>query len=1119
MNVRRVAATLAGAIVVSIAPSAQAAAPVAPYRADDYGNGGFHDILPPGANGRANGLELAAFLTAGQRPPHSDDQRDMYANLVKATPGLSAADLGKFFKDSSFGVRQGDVESTIAPRDDVTIVRDKGFGVPHIYATTRAGALFGEGYAAATDRLFFIDVLRHLGRAELSSFAGGSPGNRAMDQEQWQVAPYTEADLQRQIDQGDDLYGADGVQGQEDVTNYVAGINQYISEARLDPTKMPGEYVAINRPQGPDDWKATDIIATASLVGGIFGKGGGHELEMAQFLQHMQDRFGAKVGRKLWYQMAAFDDPDAPTTVKQGSFPYQRPSAKPAKGSEVLPDAGSLKGEPTVVAGADSGASGAPSGAGTSTGVGPIDTVLGTAGGALPGNLPSGLPGGLVAVPKSNSNALVISAARSKSGHPIAVFGPQVGYFNPEILMEQDVHAPTIDARGAAFPGVNLYVQLGRGRDYAWSATSAGQDIIDTFVLPTCQDDMHYLFRGECLPVEVLERSNSWTPNAADQTPPGSQTLRALRTKLGIVRARGTVRGQPVLFTTLRSTYFHEVDSARGFSDFNDPNKVHDPKSFQAAASKIGYTFNWLYVDDKDTAYFNSGNNPVRPAGATGQLPMTEANTWKGYNADLNTAQYTPPAQHPQVVDQDWMTSWNNRQAAGYAGADTNLFSSVYRSQMLDQEISARLTGGRKLTLPGLVDAMEEAGSTDLRGEQVLPWALKVLGTPKDPALRSAVATLRSWVANGAHRRDKNGDGTYDQADAVRIMDAWWPLWLKAQFEPVLGKTLFETLPHQQDNAPNNHGDHLGSAYQEGWYGYAKKDLETLLHVKVAQPYAKAFCGKGNLKKCRRALSSSLAAAIKVPAAQLYSGDATCQKAKRDGDQTCWDAVSFRPLGGVTQPLIPWINRPTYQQTVEITGHRLSNPAPRRGGGGAGGPGGSGSDEQLGPQPGDQRDQRDRGQEAGEDARGRVDPAARAPALLGGQQVGLQQHVPRGVDPRARDEHVARPGGQHVGDVEAAGAAQHRRDALLEQQALDELGLGLVARAGDLDELALGELRLDLARALVGLGDRLVDAEGAGVDERHAAVAAEALIERMGPGAGRAGEGLRLSHPPRPRPA
>jgi acyl-homoserine lactone acylase PvdQ len=912
----RIAAVLAASFVVLMTAGAEAAAPVAPYQADDFGSGGFHDVLPPGTNGLANGVQLGAFLTTGQRPAHNDDQLAMYADLVRATPGLTAEDLGKYYKDSGFGVKEGDAASTISPREDVTIVRDKGFGVPHIYATTRGGAMFGEGYAAATDRLFFIDVLRHLGRAQLSSFAGGAPGNRAMDQEQWSLAPYTEADLQRQIDQFDDLYGDDGRQLQADLAEYVAGVNQYISEAKLDPTKMPGEYAALGKLLGPDPWKGTDVIATASLVGAIFGKGGGHELEMARFLQRMQERFGARLGRRLWYQLAAFDDPDAPTTVKAKAFPYQRPPAKKAKGAEVLPDAGSLKDEPLVVAGSDSGA-GATPGAGGAAGSGfPIvSDILDAATGALPTS-------GLIALPKANSNALVVSGAHSQSGHPLAVFGPQTGYFAPQILMEQDVHAPTIDARGAAFPGVNLFVQLGRGRDYAWSATSAGQDIIDTFVLPTCQDDLHYRYKGECLAVETLERKNSWTPNAADQTPPGSQTLRVLRTKLGLVRARGTVRGQPVLFVRLRSTYMHEVDSALGFSDFNDPNKVHDAPSFQAAAAKIGYTFNWLYADDRDIAYFNSGNNPARARGTTGQLPMSADNTWQGFDPATNVAHYTPAAEHPQVIDQDWITSWNNKQAPRFAGADSNLFSSVFRSQMLDQEISARLAGGAKLTLPGLVDAMEEAGTTDLRGEQVLPWALKIIGNPSEPGLKSAVATLKAWVARGAHRRDKDGDGKYDDADAVRIMDAWWPRWLKAQFEPVLGKTVFETLPHQQDNAPNNNGAHLGSAYQEGWYGYAAKDLRTIAGDKVVQPYARGFCGGGVRTRCRIALRKSLRAALAVPASELYSGDETCKKANRDGDQTCFDAVSFRALGGISQPLIPWINRPTYQQAVEIAGHR-----------------------------------------------------------------------------------------------------------------------------------------------------------------------------------------------------
>ncbi|MGZ6707757.1 MAG: penicillin acylase family protein [Solirubrobacteraceae bacterium] len=882
--------------VPSGAPAAE------PYGTDDYG--GFRDVLPPGTNGLDNGGQLAAFLATGQRPAHNDDQLGMYRDLMYATPGLQARDIGRFYKDSTFGVKPDDVESTISPRSDVTIVRDKGFGVPHIYGSTHAGVMFGAGYAAAQDRLFFIDVLRHAGRAELSSFVGGAPGNRAMDAEQWALAPYTEADFQHQYDLGEQVYGAKGAALKADAAAYVDGINQYIAEARLDPSKMPGEYAAIGRPQGPDDWKVGDLFATASLVGGIFGKGGGQELAQVKLLRAFTKRFGQAKGRTLWRQFAAFEDPDAPTTVKGRRFPYQTPpKGRRVAGAEELPDPGSFKPLETA----------------------PSQQAPGSARAAAaadPGSAAAGILGGPGAFPDAMSNALLISAKNSADGKPLAVFGPQVAYFAPEILMEEDLHGPGIDARGAAFPGVNLYVQLGHGRDYAWSATSAGQDIIDTFAVPLC-DATHYRFRGQCVAIESLDRTNSWSPNAADSTPAGSETLHAERTKLGLVAGRGTYKGKPVLYTMLRSTYMHEVDSAIGFSEFNNPDVIGGVSDFQHAAYDVGYTFNWFYIDSKHIGYFNSGNEPVRAKGTTGQLPMSSTKEWKQFNPDLNMASYVPFAQHPQVVDQPQITSWNNKQAPGFAGADSNLFSSVFRSQMLDKQIAMRMRHGAKMTLPKLIDAMETAGTVDLRGQEALPLALKVIGQTKDPALRRAVAALKAWAATGAHRIDRNKDGKYDDAQAIEIMDAWWPGLVQAMFRPVMGAPLLKALEqtYELDNTPNNHGDHLGSAYQTGFYGYVVKDLKRVLKRRVAQKYARGFCGRGNRSRCRRALLSSLRAALAQNPDKVYPADAKCKNA---GDQVCRDEVSFRPLGAVTQPLTPWINRPTYQQAVEIGGAPLS---------------------------------------------------------------------------------------------------------------------------------------------------------------------------------------------------
>ena len=74
------------------------------------------------------------------------------------------------------------------------------------------------------------------------------------------------------------------------------------------------------------------------------------------------------------------------------------------------------------------------------------------------------------------------------------------------------------------------------------------------------------------------------------------------------------------------------------------------------------------------------------------------------------------------------------------------------------------------------------------------------------------------------------------------------------------------------------------------------------------------YCGRGSLRRCRRALRRSLQAALAVPASELYGGDEVCPTA----DQWCFDAIRFSPVGGARQPLIHWVNRPTYQQANEI---------------------------------------------------------------------------------------------------------------------------------------------------------------------------------------------------------
>ncbi|WP_432887628.1 penicillin acylase family protein [Kribbella sp. CA-245084] len=903
--------------IASVAVTAVLAALPAPTQASpqavaaipgDYCLEQCRDILPPGQNGNATFTDLLAFKALGVRPAHFSDTVKPYQDLVWNSQGITDDGLAPYYDDSSFGVKPDDVASTIHPRSDVTIVRDKSRGIPHITGTTRLGTMFGAGYAGAQDRLFVMDVFRHLGRGQLTPFAGGAAANREFEQEFWRTAPYTEADLQRQFDDADDLYGADGVKMQQDIQAWVDGVNHYIDTIGI---AYPGEYVALGLQWPTPHWKVTDVVATAAVVAGIFGTGGGAEVTSALALLEAQAKYGVAQGTKVWESFRSQNDPEASTTVHNGtSFPYGTTGPNPA--GRAMPDRGSVTAEPEVIdqtANKTAAAKPAPKGSDSLKGI--FDDGL----------FPEGFG------KKAMSNALVVSGAHTQSGNPIAVYGPQTGYFAPQLLMRQELQGPGVSSRGIAFAGLNFYTLIGRGPDYSWSATSAGQDITDTFAVPLCEpgggtptkNSQYYEFRGQCVPIERLERHNAWYASLGSSEPAGSYTLVALRTKYGIVSHRGTVGGKPVLFTKNRSTYGNEAGSALGFMQFNDPDRIHSAADFQKPAANIGYTFNWFYTDKDSIAYFNSGDNPVRAAGADPNLPTWSSYEWQGWNPDTNRATYTPAAQHPQVVNQDYLTSWNNKQAPGYSASDGQFgYNAVYRSQPLDDRIKAVINNGQKFTRGKLVEAMEDAATVDLRGDQVLPYLLRVLKSAPitDPAVADAVAKLTAWQQAGAHRKTPSASSkTYDNADAIRIIDAWWPLLVPAEFKD-LGPDLYGALVANLkiDERPSAQG----SSFQSGWWGFVQRDMRKVLGdpVKAAQPVT--YCGGGSLAGCRSVLTATLLAATKVPAATTYPATADCAA----GDQFCADQIAHQPMGGITQDRIAWVNRPTYQQVVEFPARR-----------------------------------------------------------------------------------------------------------------------------------------------------------------------------------------------------
>jgi Penicillin amidase len=344
----RPATVTAGTALITTGMATPAASWARPaYRAGDYGGGLVRSILPAGENGLVNAAELAQFKATGARPAGSQDQLGPYASLLYARPGLTDTQLPNYYNDESFGVQSGDITATVRPNPTVPVViyYDRHH-VPHIYGATDSALAYGAGWAAAHDRLFLMDVLRHYGSGSLSQFLGPTCADEQMDHDQLLVADYTKAQANAQIAALPTEYGAQGARLVAMGKAYVAGINDYIAATRTDPSLLPAEYAAVGAP--PQPWSRADVISVASLIGGIFGKGGGGEIRNAALLQYLDHQLAStSAGRAAFTAFKEQNDPAAPTTVA-ASFPYEIPGTiNPA--TTAMPDnaAAPLSGGPT----------------------------------------------------------------------------------------------------------------------------------------------------------------------------------------------------------------------------------------------------------------------------------------------------------------------------------------------------------------------------------------------------------------------------------------------------------------------------------------------------------------------------------------------------------------------------------------------------------------------------------------------------------------------------------------------------------------------------------------------------------------------------------------------------
>src|SRR5919199_4434780 len=786
---------------------------------------------------------------SGSFPPtaNSTDQAAMYDGLTPLFGRVRASDLTRFYKPNVFGTAgQGPTGRETTPRGArVKIVRDR-YGVAHITTRTRDDLMYGAGWVSAADRALIMEALRGPARLAALDLPGAVSTVFSLAQAggRFVPTPGTEAFLSSQTQVLESM-GPRGRDILRYIDQYVEGINANYRERKL--------------PFAP--WTRNDVYAMVALLAGVFGEGGGDEARRSELLDALRDRLGPERGWDAWNDLREQYDNETDVSLG-GRFPYGRTIRQGGPGNVVL-DNGSFSTNPL--------------------------------------GLPLPRPDQLIDNPgPSASNALLVSAAQSRSGHPLFVAGPQVGYFYPQILMELDLHGGGIDARGVGVPGFAIALVIGRGKDFSWSLTSANNDIVDEYVETLCGTDFLYMYKGRCRPMDVL---NAGTVEGSP-TDPTNAAVTVRSTVHGPVVGYATVGGRRVAISRKRSTRGREVVSALPIEDLME-NKVHSAAEFRRTVSRgFEVTFNFFYADDRSVAMVSTGLLPIRPAGVDTGLPTIGDGRyeWQGFIA---------PGQHPQQTRRRGVIlNWNNKPARGWTAADdTWHYGSVVRNELFRGGIAAR----RKHTLASVVSVMNRAATTDLRNAQLLPVIDAVLRTGPAPSPRAErmVELLRDWRGQGSSRLDRDLDGKIDHPGAA-VMDVAYPRLADAVMSPVIGPELeqLDALNPRSDDANSQ-----GSSYNAGWYSYIDKDLRRLLGRTVRSPFALRYCGNGDLAACRDSLWAALDAAgaeaetkYGSPAPEQWRADATAER------------IKFLP--GVLPRTMRWTNRPTFQQVVTFRSHR-----------------------------------------------------------------------------------------------------------------------------------------------------------------------------------------------------
>ncbi len=338
-----------------------------------------------------------------------------------------------------------------------TVLVDR-WGVPHIYANTLYDAFYVQGFMAARDRLWQIDLWRKRGLGEMAKDFGPA----YVEGDRMARAVLFRGDMYREWL----AYGSDAKRVAE---AFVAGVNAYVAQVEAHPDLLPPEFKILN--YKPSRWRADDIVRirhhglTLNFTG---------EIDRAQIFCYVKPN----AVRADWVRRELDPpvEPKVPDGLDTCAVPaaelrkaYDLATAAPRFPKDVWSQGGTSKAENI-----------------------PVEQLYAT------------VDASSDTARSLGSNNWVIAGSRTATGRPILANDPHRAHGAPSLRYISHLNAPGLSVIGAGepfLPGISI----GHNGTVAFGLTRFYMDQEDLYVYETNPAQPHeYRYKGRWEPMETI---------------------------------------------------------------------------------------------------------------------------------------------------------------------------------------------------------------------------------------------------------------------------------------------------------------------------------------------------------------------------------------------------------------------------------------------------------------------------------------------------------------------------------------------------------------------------------------------------------------------------------------